>query len=314
MRRLDQIVKPVGVPRDEGFLDRGLHRIHWTDTGNIKGIPVIYSHGGPGAGQGPHYRKMFDLEKYRVIQMSQRGAGLSTPKSELRENDWSYTLGDMEALREHLGIDKWLVAGGSWGSTISILYGEHYPENCLGILLICMWLARPEDVDFWFQGATHIFPECYDDLIADLTPEEQKDIPTSLGKRVFGKDKEISKKAAQKYGEYHYALMTFEALIDELDFSNAEDVAPIFFHYLTNQFFVKPNQLLRDSYKLKNIPIKVVQGRYDICTTVKIAYDFKKALPHVDLRVIDGAGHILMERGLLHGVINASNDFYELLK
>ncbi len=314
MRRLDQKVKPVGTPYNEGYLDRGLHQLHYTETGNPDGIPVIWSHGGPGAGQGPRYRRMFDMDKWRFIQMSQRGTGESNPKCELRDNTWRESIEDMEALREELDIKEWLVAGASWGSTLSILYAEAFPARCLGLYLVCMWLGRQIDVDFWRDSASGVFPECFDELVAELDDYEREDIEAAYARRVLGDDEEAARRAAQIYFDWHFVTMSFAVPIDDLDIGDPFDIMKVYFHYLGNRCFLEPNQLLENCAPLKDMPIKVIQGRYDMCTPMFIAWDFKKTLPHVDLRAIDMAGHQPMERNLLHAAIDASNDFHSELE
>lgn len=313
MRRLDQLPKGSKV-YNEGILDRGLHKIHWSVAGNPEGIPLVYSMGGPGGPQMDENRLLFDPDKYWIIQYDMRGAGKSTPSQELTDNTWRHTIEDMEALREKLEIDRWVVAGGSWGSTMSLLYAQEHPERCLALHLVCVWVGRVKDLDFNYIAGREILPECYEEMTALLSEEEKSNIIQAYARRVLGDDPEVSEEAAIRYLEFHFMIMNHHAILGDMDVSDmAKGMMKIFFHYMRNDCFMDPDHIMSRLDRLVDIPITIAQGRYDLCTPVRIAYDIKKALPHVDLRIVDSAGHIPWEKNLMLESLRASNDLHRLI-
>ena len=310
MRRLDSINFEGYDPFHEGVLERGAHKIRWYASGNPEGTPMIFCHGGPGGLNRPFYRNMFDRNKWCLIQIEQRGNSVSVPTGELEDNTTWHLIEDMEDVRVEMGVERWLVGGGSWGSTLAIAYAETHPERVRGLLLVCMWLGRLSDIDFWFDAGQWVYPECYEQLVAGMSENEQKNVAATLFDRVLNGPPDIASDAARRIYEYEQVLMYLNPPVEAAGDYSTDNYGRIFSHYLSNHCFLRPNQLLEDAAILRDMPIKVVQGRYDMCTPVKIAYEFKQALPQADLRIVDDASHMPLERNLLREFVRAGEEMY----
>ncbi|NIB42480.1 prolyl aminopeptidase [Pseudomaricurvus alkylphenolicus] len=293
MRRLDDPYYRLTPALDSGHLDRGDgHKIYWEESGNPQGVPLLFVHGGPGGRNAPNYRVFMDPERFRIIQFDQRGCGKSEPLGCLDNNTLQHTLADMEALRQHFGVDHWVVAGGSWGSTVTLAYGEAYPQHCLGLLLVSLWLCRKQDMDWWYQGVETVFPELWETFASLVPAEERQDLRTAFSQRILhGKDTELAEKLAKQLYLYEEGFMRFDAPLAPPPMDNAVNYGRIFSHYAANNFFLEEGQLLRDSHRIENLPVVLITGRYDMCTTPNNAYALYKRLHNAELTIVPGAGH-----------------------
>eukprot|EP01013_Petalomonas_cantuscygni_P036940 TRINITY_DN67681_c0_g1_i1.p1 TRINITY_DN67681_c0_g1~~TRINITY_DN67681_c0_g1_i1.p1 ORF type:complete len:330 (+),score=52.91 TRINITY_DN67681_c0_g1_i1:927-1916(+) len=293
-----------------------IHEIYWEESGNPGGIPVIAVHGGPGGGSSPEMRRFFDPGKYRIILFDQRGCGRSTPHSELRENTTWDLIDDMESIRDMLGIDKWLVFGGSWGSTLSLAYGVTRPDRTLGLVLRGIFLVSKAEIQWFYQsGASRLFPDAYDRYIKPIPDDEQDDLLMAFHRRLTGDDKQVRVEAARAWSRWEGETLSIKgptttpARFNEDEFVDA--FARIECHYFVNRgFFARDSWLLEEAEtKLKDIPGVIVHGRYDVVTPLSTAWALSKAWPKADLHVIPDAGHSSMEPGIVDKLIQATDDF-----
>ena len=220
----------------------------------------------------------------------------------------------MEDLREELGIERWLVAGGSWGSTLSLAYAETHPHRTLGLFLFCLWPGTADIFDFWWQAGRWTFPECYAELIRDFNAAELADIQGTLFERILGEDPALAADAAARLMHFEEVLMYLNAPVSESDAYKPDVYSRIFAHYMINSAFLEPGQLTAQAQQLAGMPVKIVQGRYDMCTPPKYAFDFKAVIPHADLRLVDNASHMPLERDLLREIVRAGEDFFRELQ
>lgn len=310
MRRLDDPFFPVTAARAEGHIDRpGGHRIYWQDAGAVDGLPVVLVHGGPGGSCSDGYRRTLDSTALRIVQFDQRGCGRSEPAGRLDENSLQATLSDMEAIRTHLGIDRWVVAGGSWGSTVAIAYAETHPERTLGLVSVATWLVRRKDVDWWFQGVRTMFPELWEQFAALVPPHERGDLRKAYCDRILNRNDE---EAAERLYLYEEGFMHFDAPLVPPNPQRGSAYGRIFAHYAANDFFLRENQLIEDAHRIAHLPAVLITGRYDSCTTPDNAYDLARALPRARLRIIAGAGHYPTEQALAVACAQANADLLRM--
>jgi proline iminopeptidase len=307
----------IEEPFETGFLKVSeIHNLYYEISGNKNGKPVLVMHGGPGAGSNPSYRGFFDPSVYRVVQMDQRGAGKSTPHACLTDNTTWHIVEDMEKLRNHLKVEKWhTVFGGSWGSTISLAYAEEFPEKVGHLVLRGIFLLRRSELQFFYQeGTSWIFPDYFDDL-KNLLPEVQRgDILQNYYRVLTGTDEELKVKYAKMWTRYEMATCKLIQNKDVIEKSDEDKFAIAFArietHFFVNGGFMKTeNQLLDNSDKLKNIPISIVQGRYDVVCPFKSAWDLYKKLPHSDFYCIQDAGHSCTESGIIDALVRSTEKY-----
>lgn len=294
------------------------HVLHVEECGNPDGIPALFVHGGPGMGCEPYHRRFFDPERYRIILMDQRGAGRSTPHAWLEGNNTQALVGDMETLRRHLGIDRWLLFGGSWGSTLSLVYAETHPEQVLGLVLRGIFLCRPEDIRWFYQeGASRVFPDHWEDFVAQIPEEERSDFVAAYYARLTRADELTRMGAAEAWSLWEGRTSTLrpnEAVTAHFgDPYTALSLARIEAHYFVNNTFLRPNQILDDAQRLSDIPGMIVHGRYDVVCPMDNAWALHKAWPRSELHIIGDAGHSATEPGTVDALVRATNDFAELL-
>lgn len=303
--------------RRTGFLRvSDLHEIYWEESGNPQGLPVIGIHGGPGGGSSPEMRRFFDPTVYRIILIDQRGCGKSTPHSELRENDTWALVSDIEAVREHLGIEKWVLFGGSWGSTLALSYAVTHTERVYGLILRGIFLLTESEVRWFYQeGASRLFPDSYDRYIAPIPEAERGDLLHAFYRRLTGDDKAARRAAAKAWACWEGETITIQGptsrpkRFEEDDFADA--FARIECHYFVNKgFFEKDGWLLEQAAeKLANIPGKIIHGRYDVVTPLSTAWGLKKAWPIAELDIVPNAGHSSLEPGIVDKLIRSTRDF-----
>ena len=279
-------------------------------------MPVIGLHGGPGGGSSPEMRRFFDRNRYRVILADQRGCGRSTPASELSDNDTWALVKDVEKLRIELGIEKWVVFGGSWGSTLALAYAVTYPERVLGLILRGIFLLTESEVRWFYQtGASRLFPDAYERYIAPIPEDEQDDLLTAFHKRLTSENKAVRLKAARAWACWEGETITLRATgsapprFENDDFVDA--FARIDNHFFVNKGFFEYDGWLLDQVrdKLQDIPGIIVHGRYDVVTPLSTAWALKKAWPKSDLFIVPDAGHSSMELGIVHQLITATDKF-----
>jgi len=293
-----------------------IHKIYYELSGNPKGKPVFVLHGGPGAGSSPYYRRFFNPDKFLIVLHDQRGAGKSKPYAEIRENTTQDLVEDIEKLRKHLKLDKIILFGGSWGSTLGIAYGETYPQNVSGMVLRGIFTATKKEIDhFYHGGVSTFFPETYKRLTESVPEKERHSLPNALLKMVQSEDKDQRAKYSLLWTKYEYkigALETPDELIAELD-----DVDPKEFYafalmenyYMANGCFLEEGQLLRDAEKIRNIPVVLINGRYDmICPPIN-AFRLHQKLPRSKLIIAEGSGHWMGDPPIEKALLKTMREF-----
>ncbi len=306
-------------PYNKGHLKVSpLHNMYYEEVGNPKGKPILFVHGGPGGGISPDCRKFFDPKFYRVILFDQRGAGLSTPHAEIKENTTWDLVSDMEALRTHLKIDKWIVFGGSWGSTLGLAYSETHPEKVAGLILRGIFLCRKEEIDWFYQeGASFIFPDEWQKYVDVIDQKDRSDLVSAYAQLLEGSDIKKRRKAAMAWTLWEASTSKLKKDTDFLSRYEDPDFAWAFAriesHYFTNgAFFKSDDQLLKHADRLKNIPTEIVHGRYDVVCPLKNAFDLQRAMPHAKLHVMPTAGHSAFENETVLKLIEITERFKTL--
>ena len=289
------------------------HRLHVEECGNPQGLPVVFLHGGPGSGCEPYHRSFFDPDKYRIILFDQRGCGRSAPHAELAGNDTAALVADMETIRQRLGIDRWMVFGGSWGSTLALVYAERYPERVIALVLRGIFLCRPREIHWFYQeGASRIFPDYWADYLQPIAEAERGDLLRAYYRRLTGDDEVARMAAAKAWSLWEGRCATLQpsqAVVDH--FGNpftALSLARIECHYFVNNSFLEENQILRDAQRLRDIPGVIVHGRYDMVCPVESAWALSQAWPEARLEIIPDAGHSAMEPGILSALVSATDE------
>ena len=308
---------PEIEPYETGLLRLDdLHTMYWEQSGNPQGVPVVFLHGGPGAGSSPGHRRFFDPATYRIVVFDQRGAGRSTPHGELTDNTTAHLVADLELLRAHLGIERWLVFGGSWGSTLALAYGEKHPRRCSGFLLRGIFLCRSQEVEWFLYGMRHVFPEAWHEFVAPIPASERRDLLAAYGARLNHPDPAVHLPAARRWSAYEGACSTLVPNADTVAYFSGDNVAlglaRIEAHYFKHQVFLPENALLDNVHRLRGIPAVIVQGRYDmVCPTVT-ADDLHRAWPEAKYIVVADAGHSAWEPGIRAQLIAAMERFKSL--
>ncbi len=293
-----------------------IHEIYWEESGRADGLPVIALHGGPGGGSSPEMRRFFDPDRYRIILADQRGCGRSTPHSELEGNTTWDLVEDIERIRQLLGIEKWLVFGGSWGSTLSLAYAVTHPDRVFGLLLRGIFLITEAEIRWFYQsGASHLYPDAYERYVAPIPPDERGDLLNAFHKRLTGQDEKARIEAARAWARWEGETLSLRGpktrppRFDEDSFVDA--FARIECHYFRNKGFFDHDGWLLDAAarSLPGIPGVIVHGRYDVVTPLSSAWSLKKAWSDARLAIIPDAGHSSLEPGIVHELISASDAF-----
>ncbi len=291
----------------------GRHGVHVEECGAAAGRPAVALHGGPGGGISPEMRRFFHPGRYRVVLMDQRGCGRSTPHAALDDNTTWDLIADIEAAREHLGIDKWLVFGGSWGSTLAIAYALTHPERVAGLVLRGIFLLTQSEISWFYQsGASNVFPEAFERYASHIPQAERGDLVGAYHKRLTSENATERVGAARAWARWEGEAISFEgsaALPARfLDDRFAEAFACIENHYFMNKgFFERDGWLLDNAHKLAPIPGRIVHGRYDMCTPLASAWALKKAWPQAQLDIIGDAGHSSLEPGIVDALVRATD-------
>jgi len=307
---------PPTEPFNKGRLKvSNLHEIYFEEVGNPRGVPILFVHGGPGGGVEASHRTYYDPNHYRVILFDQRGCGQSTPHAELKENTTWDLVSDIEKLRNHLKIESWIVFGGSWGSTLSLIYAETHPTRVKGLVLRGIFLCRKQEIDWFYQnGASHIFPEAWQKYRDHIPPEERHDFVSAYYKRLTSPDKNVRLAAAKTWsiweGSTSRLFPDLNIIEDFGDDEFADAFARIECHYFINRIWLKSdNQILEDVHKIRHIPTEIVHGRYDVVCPVENAYDLKQAFPEAVLHITPDAGHAAKEPGNLAKLVEITERF-----
>ncbi|HXZ48408.1 MAG TPA: prolyl aminopeptidase [Usitatibacter sp.] len=286
------------------------HRMYYEETGNPRGVPVVFLHGGPGAGSSPVHRQFFDPAYYRIVVYDQRGAGRSTPLGCLEANTTPHLVADLERLREHLEIERWVVFGGSWGSTLAIAYAEHHPARCLALLLRGIFLCRPSEIDWFLYGLRAIFPEAWRVFAGYIPGAERDDLLAAYHRRLVDPDPAVHMPAARSWSVYEGSCSTLlpnPGLVADFAADRvALGLARIEAHYFANGIFLPRNFLLDNARRLAGIPGVIVQGRYDIVCPVVSADDLHRAWPEAEYAIVPDAGHSAFEPGIRSRLVAAT--------
>jgi proline iminopeptidase len=302
------------MPNRHGMLEVDpLHTIYWEEVGNPAGAPVLFLHGGPGAGLSPQHRRFFDPLHYRVILFDQRGAGKSAPLGEWRNNNTQLLIEDIETLRVKFGIERWLVFGGSWGSTLALAYGQAHPECCLGFVLRGIFLCTAAEIDWFLHGVEQFYPELYDEFVAPIPEHERGDLLKAYTARMLSDDPERFWPAARAWSRFEGRRVFLlpqqeEPVSDTLDLG----VGRLESHYMANLGFLEEGQLMRDVSRIAHLPAVIVQGRYDVICPPVSAYRLHQAWPGSKLRMIPDAGHGALETGIAKALVAATEQFKRL--
>jgi proline iminopeptidase len=280
-------------------------------------VPVVFLHGGPGAGCKPDHRRFFDPDFYRIILFDQRGAGRSVPLAELRQNSPEYLIADLEVLRQQLNIEKWLLFGGSWGSTLGIAYGEAYPKSCLGFIFRGVFLMRPQEIEWFMNGVRQFLPESWTQFVEFLPAAERKDVLGAYHRRLTNPDPSIHMPAAKMFsateGRMSSLLPNPQLVSTYEEDVTALGMARIEAEYMLNHTKNLGDKLLDNIYRIKHLPAIIIQGRYDLCCPPVTAYDVAKAWPLAELIIVPDAGHSTKEPGIMRALVEATQKFKQAL-
>ncbi len=307
-------VYPLIEPYRSGRLPvDDVHTLYWEECGNPKGVPVLFLHGGPGAGLSPRHRQFFDPAYYRIVLFDQRGAGKSTPLGEYRNNTTQLLIEDIERLRQMLGIAQWLVFGGSWGSTLALAYGEAHPECCTGFVLRGIFLCTRPEIDWFLNGVQWFFPREHAQFVAHIPEAERGDLLQAYVKRLFSDNVEENLQAARTWSRYEGSclhLLPHPEVADEFGSDAvALGVGRLEAHYFRHDAFLTDDQLIRNVDRIRHLPAIIIQGRYDAVCPPRSAWRLHQAWPEASLRMIEDAGHAAFEPGIASALVVATEQF-----
>ncbi len=311
-------------PYDTGHMATGgKHRIYYEQCGNPAGIPVVVLHGGPGGGTSPNLRCYFNPDGYRIILLDQRGCGKSTPHASedisLEDNTTWHLVADIEQLREKLGIDQWMVFGGSWGSTLSLAYALKHTDRVLGLILRGIFLVRKSELDWFYQdGASHLYPDIWARFIAPIPEAERGDLMAAYVKRLNGPNRDEAVRCALAWSGWEGDTLSIEGPSDAASKFSDPDFALAFariesWYFQNGGFFESDNWILENIRKLKDVPAWIVQGRYDVVTPMTTAWALHQRWPEARFNLIKKAGHSSSDAGILEGLVSAADEALALL-
>jgi proline iminopeptidase len=311
------ILYPPFPPYRQGYLKvgGGKHTLYFEESGNPKGRPAVVLHGGPGGGTQPRMRRFFNPAKYRIVLFDQRGCGKSRPHASLIDNTTWDLVADIETLRRHLGIDRWLVFGGSWGSTLGLAYAETYPQRVTALVLRGIFLMRKAEIDWFYQnrwGAAAIYPDRWEEYESLIPARERRDMVRAYYRRLTSPERRIRSRAARAWAIWEAAtsyLKENNRHVSNFRHGRAPDaISRIECHYFVNRGFLRrDDELLRGAKRIRRIPGVIVQGRYDIVCPIRSAWDLHRAWPKADLRIVGNAGHSGFELGTARELVRATD-------
>jgi proline iminopeptidase len=309
---------PAIKPYRTGYLRVSeLHEIYFEESGNPRGKPAVFIHGGPGGGTDGKMRRFFDPERYRIVLFDQRGCGKSRPNASLVDNTTWHLVEDIERLREHLGIERWLVFGGSWGSTLALAYAETHAQHVTELVLRGIFLLRRWEIEWFYQnpgGAGALYPDLWERYVEPIPDGERADMIAAYYTRLTSDDTKVLKNAAKAWSTWEGATSFLRLNPDYVEKFEEDTYAAAFAriecHYFVNKgFFRSDNQLIEDVSRIRRIPAVIVQGRYDVICPMKSAWDLHRAWPEANLRIVPDAGHSAFEAGNIHELISATDRF-----
>jgi proline iminopeptidase len=311
---LAQDLFPPIEPFAQGRLDLdSRHAMYWEVSGNPEGRPVVFLHGGPGAGAGPDHRRFFDPRHYRIVVFDQRGAGRSTPLGELADNTTQHLVDDIERLRDHLGIMRWHVFGGSWGSTLALAYAQAHPGRVSALVLRGIFLGSEEEIDWFLYGMARIFPENWRNFVAEIPEAERRDLMAAYEKRLNDPDPKVHLPAARAWSMYEGSCSTLlpspQTVAAFGEERHALGLSRIEAHYFKHEAFLAPGALLEGVATIRNIPATIVQGRYDMVCPIATADALHRIWPEADYLVVPDAGHSAMEPGIRRALVAATERY-----
>ncbi len=306
---------PPVEPFKSGMLDvGGGHRVYWEASGNPDGRPAVFLHGGPGGGISPVHRQLFDLNRYQVVLFDQRGCGRSTPNACIESNTTWHLVDDIEKLRIMSGFEKWLVLGGSWGSALALAYAQRHPSRVSGLVLRGIFTLRRAELHWYYQeGASWVFPDKWERFIAPIPEDERGNLILAYHKRLTGTDKKQQIEAARAWSLWEGETITLLP-DDKLSVQHGSDDFALAFarienHYFINNGFFEEGQLIANAHLLADIPGVIIQGRYDMATPARTAWELHKAWPNSELHLVPDAGHAFNEPGILRHTLEATDKF-----
>ncbi len=291
------------------------HEIYWEVSGNPAGKPVLFVHGGPGGGTSPKQRCFFDPSAYRIVLFDQRGCGKSTPHANLEDNTTWHLVADMEALRERLGIERWQLFGGSWGSTLALAYAQRHPARVTEMVLRGIFMLRRKELLWFYQsGASALFPDAWEHYLAPIPEAERDDMMAAYYKRLTSADPAVRQAAARAWSVWEASTSFLMPHVDHVAHAGGDEFALAFAriecHYFVNRgFFEVDGQLLRDVGRIRQIPAVIVQGRYDVVCPMMSAWELSRAWPEAKLEIVDDAGHASYEPGIVDRLVTATDRF-----
>ncbi|SFS05391.1 proline iminopeptidase [Dyella sp. OK004] len=307
---------PEIAPFDSGMLKvSDLHTLYYEQSGNPNGKPVVFLHGGPGGGTNPKYRRFFDPKVYRIVLFDQRGCGKSTPHAELIDNTTWHLVSDIERLREHLGIDRWQVFGGSWGSTLALAYAQTHPDKVTELVLRGIFMLRRWELEWFYQkGCDALYPDAWETYLSVIPEAERGDLMSAYYRRLTSSDAKVRVAAARAWSVWEGATSYLYPDPDHIASSGEDEFALAFAriecHYFVHGgFFEHDDQLLRNVERIRKIPGVIVQGRYDVVCPMRSAWDLHRAWPEADLRIVPDAGHSALEPGITAELVEATDRF-----
>jgi proline iminopeptidase len=307
---------PAIEPYAQGMLDVGDgHQIYYEQCGNPRGKPVAIIHGGPGGGANITMRRFHDPQRYRIVLFDQRGCGRSRPHASLEANTTWHLVSDMERLRRHIGVERWQLFGGSWGSTLALAYAQSHPERVLDMILRGIFLLRRSELTWFYQdGCSWIYPEAFEDFKRLIPPEEQGDLISAYYKRLTDPDRDVQIAAARAWSIWEGSTLSMVQDAERVKLFGADSYAIAFAriecHYFMHAgFFDRDDELLHRLPRMRHIPATLIHGRYDVVTPLKNAYDLSRAWPEADLRVVPDAGHAMTEPGIVTELIAATRRY-----
>jgi proline iminopeptidase len=311
---MKDLYPPIEAYKTQRLEVAGGHQLYLEEAGNPNGIPILFLHGGPGAGCETYHRRFFDPNAYRVVLFDQRGCGRSTPHASLENNTTWDLVKDIETIREALGIERWLLFGGSWGSTLALAYAQQHPERVIGMVLRGIFLCRDREIDWFYQsGASRVFPDYWEDYLAPIPESERDDLLQAYYRLLTGENELKRMAAAKAWSIWEGRTASLRSNNSVVDFFSqphtALSLARIESHYFVNQAFLRPNQLLEDAAKLNGIPGVLVQGRYDLICPMESAWQLHQAWEGSELMVIPDAGHSATESGIRKALIETTDRF-----
>jgi proline iminopeptidase len=310
---------PPIEPYRSGRLEVGDgHSLYWEQSGNPDGLPAVFLHGGPGAGSSPAHRRQFDPKCWNVLLFDQRGCGRSTPHASLEANTTWDLVADIEWLRELAGVEKWLVFGGSWGSTLALAYAQAHPERVTGLVLRGIFTFGRSELDWLYRyGASELYPDKWEEFLAPIPPQERGDLVAAYHRRLTGDDQAVRLVAAKAWSKWEAEVVTLlpspNVVGEHTSDAFAVAIARIENHYMVNRGWLEEGQLLRGAERIRGIPGVIVQGRHDCCTPPAAAWALHKAWPEAELNIVPDGGHLFSEPGILDGLVRATDEFADRL-